>query len=61
MKNKNKTIQTSFVIDKELWLKFKSKTLREGYSVKDKISLLILDYVKRESKNASNWFRIPRW
>jgi len=61
MKNKNKTIQTSFVIDKELWLKFKSKTLRDEYSVKDKLHSLISDYIKKESKNASNWFRIPRW
>lgn len=61
MKNDNKKIQTSFVMDKKLWLKFKSKTLAEGYSVKDKLHTLISDYIKKETKNASSWFRISKW
>ena len=32
MKNR---YQTSFIVDKELWIKFKSKTLKEGLSVSD--------------------------
>jgi len=60
MKNDNKKIQTSFVMDKELWLKFKSKTLSEGYSVKDKLHTLIVNYIK-ETKNASSWFSISKW
>ena len=60
MKNDNKKIQTSFVMDKELWLKFKSKTLSEGYSVKDKLHTLILNYIN-ETKNASSWFSISKW
>ena len=59
MKNR---YQTSFVIDKELWIKFKSKSLSEGKSIKEKLNSLILDYVNnKETKNASNWFRIPKW
>ncbi len=58
----NNRYQTSFVIDKELWIKFKSKTLNEGKSIKEKLNSLILDYVNnKETKNASNWFRIPKW
>ena len=58
----NNRYQTSFVIDKELWIKFKSKTLSEGKSIKEKLNSLILDYVNnKETKNASNWFRIPKW
>jgi len=59
MKNR---YQTSFIVDKELWIKFKSKTLKEGLSIKDKLHSLINDYVNsKEHKNASNWFRLPRW
>ena len=54
-------ISTPQIMDKKLWLKFKSKTLAEGYSVKDKLHTLISDYIKKETKNASNWFRIPKW
>jgi hypothetical protein len=54
--------QTSFVVDKELWIKFKSKALKDGVSIKDKLHNLISLYVDgKEYKNASNWFRIPRW
>jgi len=60
MKNNKKKIQTSFVMDKELWLKFKSRTLAEGYSVKDKLHTLISNYIK-ETKNASSWFSISKW
>ena len=58
MKNR---YQTSFVIDKELWIKFKSKTLREGSSIKDVLHKLIANYVKGEKLNGSSWFRLPRW
>jgi len=60
MKNR---YQTSFVIDKKLWIKFKSKTLEEGVSIKDKLDFLITQYVKEqeESKNGSSWFHLPRW
>ena len=37
MKNR---YQTSFVIDKKLWIKFKSKTLEEGVSIKDKLDFI---------------------
>ena len=37
--------QTSFVVDKKLWIKFKSKTLKEGVSIKDKLHSLMTDYV----------------
>ena len=47
-------------MDKELWLKFKSRTLAEGYSVKDKLHTLISNYIK-ETKNASSWFSISKW
>ena len=42
MKNR---YQTSFVVDKKLWIKFKSATLKEGVSIKDKLHSLMLDYV----------------
>ena len=59
MKNR---YQTSFVVDKKLWIKFKSRTLNEGVSIKEKLHSLMLDYVNsKETKNASNWFRIPKW
>ena len=54
--------QTSFVIDKELWIKFKSKTLKDRVSIKDKLHNLISLYVDgKEYDNASSWFRLPRW
>lgn len=59
MKNR---YQTSFVVDKKLWIKFKSKTLKEGVSIKDKLHSLMLDYVNnKETTNARNWFSLPRW
>lgn len=60
MKNR---YQTSFVIDKKLWIKFKSKTLEEGVSIKDKLDFLITRYVKekKESNNGSRWFHISKW
>jgi len=60
MKNR---YQTSFMIDKELWIKFKSKSSSEGKSIKDKLNSLILDYVNdnKETDNASSWFLLPRW
>ena len=60
MKNR---YQTSFMIDKELWIKFKSKSSSEGKSIKDKLNSLITDYVNnnKETKNASSWFLLPRW
>ena len=61
MKNNKKNIQTSFVMEKKLWLKFKSKTLAEGVSVKDKLHNLISDYIKEKKSNASNWFSISKW
>ncbi len=57
MKNR---YQTSFVIDKKLWIKFKSKAIREGLSMKDVLHKLIEDYVKG-NVNASSWFRLPKW
>ena len=55
-------IQTSFIMDKKLWLKFKAKSLSEGSSIKEKLNVLILDYVNnKEKKNASSWFRLSRW
>jgi hypothetical protein len=53
--------QTSFVIDKELWIKFKSKTLREGSSIKKVLHELISDYVKGEKINGRSWFHLPKW
>ena len=54
--------QTSFVIDKELWIKFKSKTLKDRVSIKDKLHNLISLYVDgKEYDNATSWFRLPRW
>ena len=54
--------QTSFVVDKQLWIKFKSKTLKEGVSIKDKLHSLMTDYVNnKETKNARNWFSLPKW
>ena len=54
--------QTSFVIDKELWIKFKSKTLKDRVSIKDKLHNLISLYVDgKEYDNANSWFRLPRW
>ena len=59
MKNR---YQTSFVLDKELWIKFKSKALKEGVSIKDKLNNLIQDYVNnKETNNARSWFRLPKW
>lgn len=59
MKNR---YQTSFVVDKQLWIKFKSKTLKEGVSIKDKLHSLMTDYVNnKETKNARNWFSLPKW
>jgi len=60
MKNR---YQTSFMIDKELWIKFKSKSSSEGESIKDKLNSLILDYVndKKETRYARSWFLLPRW
>ena len=59
MKNR---YQTSFVVDKELWIKFKSKTLKDGVSIKDKLHNLISLYVDgKEYDSASSWFRLPRW
>jgi hypothetical protein len=59
MKNR---YQTSFMIDRKLWIKFKSKSLSEGKTIKDNLNSLILDYVnKKETKNASSWFHIPKW
>jgi hypothetical protein len=59
MKNK---FQTSFVLDRELWIKFKTKTAREGVSMKETLNRLILNYVNnKESKNASSWFHLPKW
>jgi hypothetical protein len=59
MKNR---YQTSFVVDKKLWIKFKSATLKEGVSIKDKLHSLMLDYVNdKERLDARNWFRLPKW
>jgi len=52
--------QTSFIIDKKLWIKFKSKTVEEGVSMKDALHTIIDKYVK-EKKSASSWFHLPRW
>ena len=52
--------QTSFVIDKKLWIKFKSKTIKEGLSIKEVLNELIKEYVKGNT-NASSWFRLPKW
>ena len=57
MKNR---YQTSFVIDKELWIKFKSKAIKEGLSMKDVLHKLIEEYVKGNA-DASSWFRLPKW
>ena len=47
-------------MDKKLWLKFKAKSLSEGSSIKEKLNVLISDYVnKKERKNARSWFRLP--
>jgi len=55
-------IQTSFIMDKKLWLKFKAKSLSEGLSIKEKLNVLISEYVKnKEKKNGSSWLRLPRW
>ena len=59
MKNR---YQTSFVVDKKLWIKFKSKTLKDGVSIKDKLNSLMLDYVNsKETKSARRWFHISKW
>ena len=59
MKNR---FQTSFVLDRELWIKFKTKTAREGVSMKETLNKLILNYVNnRESNNVSSWFHLPKW
>ena len=59
MKNR---YQTSFIVDKKLWIKFKSKTLKEGVSIKDKLNSLMLDYVNsKETKSGSRWFHISKW
>lgn len=59
MKNR---YQTSFVLDKELWIKFKTKTLKDGVSIKDKLHSLIIGYVNtKETKSARRWFHIPKW
>ena len=52
--------QTSFIIDKELWIKFKSKTVRDEVSIKDALHTMIDNYIK-EGNNASSWFRLPKW
>jgi hypothetical protein len=52
--------QTSFIIDKKLWIKFKSKTVEEGVFMKDALHTIIDKYVK-EKKSASSWFHLPRW
>lgn len=57
MKNR---YQTSFVIDKELWIKFKSKAIKEGLSMKDVLHKLIEEYVKGNA-DAGSWFRLPKW
>ena len=55
-------IQTSFIKDKKLRLKFKAKSLSEGLSIKEKLNVLISEYVKnKEKKNGSSWLRLPRW
>ena len=62
MINTKDRYQTSFVVDKKLWIKFKSKTLKEGVSIKDKLHSLMTDYVNnKETTNARNWFSLPRW
>jgi len=57
MKNR---YQTSFVIDKELWIKFKSRAIKEGLSMKDVLHKLIEEYVEGNT-NAGSWFRLPKW
>ncbi len=62
MINTKNRYQTSFVVDKELWIKFKSKTTKEGVSIKDKLHSLMTDYVNnKETNNARSWFRLPKW
>jgi hypothetical protein len=62
MINTKNRYQTSFVVDKKLWIKFKSKTLKEGVSIKDKLHSLMTDYVNdKETNNARSWFHLPKW
>jgi len=56
-----KRYQTSFVIDKKLWIKFKSKTIKNGESIKDVLHVLIDEYVRKEQSNGSSWFSLSRW
>lgn len=58
MKNR---YQTSFVIDKELWIKLKSKTMQNGVTIKDTLHELIDNYVKKEQNSGSHWFSLSRW
>ncbi len=58
----NKRFQTSFIIDKKLWIKFKYKTIKEGIPMRYKLEELITDYInKKETGNGSSWIRLPKW